>query len=60
MLDVVVNHFGMRGSPANGSEPDYSAYVPFNDAKYFHEYCEIDYENSTSLENVSTYTLGSG
>ena len=40
MLDVVVNHMGY----AAGGLPweiDWSVFRPFNDSKYFHDYCEI-------------------
>lgn len=38
MLDIVVNHMGYAGT---GWEVDYSIFNPFNDQKYFHDYCEI-------------------
>ena len=48
MLDVVVNHMGYSGSPQN---VDYSIFRPFNDSKYFHDYCQItNTSNQTNLE----------
>lgn len=58
MVDVVVNHFGWAGSP---SEVDYSAYNPFNDSSYFHDFCQItadDYnDNQTAVEMVSSKNI---
>lgn len=48
MLDVVMNHMAYSG---NVSSIDYSILNPFNDEKYYHSYCPIDYSNQTSLEN---------
>ncbi|KAK5113287.1 hypothetical protein LTR85_010904 [Meristemomyces frigidus] len=48
MLDIVVNHMGYAGV---GWEVDYSVFNPFNDQKYFHDYCEItDSTNQTDVE----------
>jgi hypothetical protein len=48
MVDIVVNHNGWNG---NASSVDYSVFRPFNNAKYFHNYCKIDYGNETSIED---------
>lgn len=40
MVDVVFNHMGYV---PNGF--DYENIVPFNDAKYYHEYCEMTDED---------------
>lgn len=49
MMDVVVNHMAFSGAANN---IDYSVMNPFNDEKYYHSYCEMDYsgDNLTSLE----------
>ena len=51
MVDVVVNDMGLAGTDAN---VDYAAYNPFNDPKFFHTQCNIDYQNQTSVEDVSS------
>lgn len=38
MLDVVTNHMAWNG---NHKDIDYSRFVPFNDKKYFHDFCLI-------------------
>lgn len=48
MLDVVVNHMAYAGAV---KDIDYSIFNPFNDPKYFHPHCEIDYSNLTSLQD---------
>ncbi|KAF2765895.1 alpha-amylase [Teratosphaeria nubilosa] len=58
MMDVVPNHMAWNGPR---SEIDYSIFNPFNDEKYFHPYCPMDYsgDNLTALENCwlgSKYT----
>ncbi|KAI4148094.1 MAG: hypothetical protein LQ340_005244 [Diploschistes diacapsis] len=47
MVDVVPNHMGYAGC---GTCVDYSDFYPFNSQSYFHPYCEIDYNNQTSVE----------
>lgn len=49
MMDIVVNHMAYNGAV---DEIDYSVLDPFNDQKYYHNYCEMDYsaKNTTSLE----------
>lgn len=47
MVDIVVNHNGWNG---NASSVDYSQFNPFNDVKYYHPYCTVDYSNETSTE----------
>ena len=53
MLDIVVNHFGYADP---GGEIDYSIFNPFNDAKYFHEYCGIS--DPLNQTDVQTCWLG--
>lgn len=49
MVDVVPNHFGWNGS---SDTVNYSQLHPFNDQKYFHQFCSIvDYGNQASVEN---------
>ena len=47
MVDVVANHMAYNGAP---STVTYSQFNPFNDAKYYHPYCAIDYSNATSVQ----------
>ncbi|KAK0851648.1 hypothetical protein LTR03_003905 [Friedmanniomyces endolithicus] len=48
MLDLVVNHFGYAGP---GWDVDYSVLNPFNDRKYYHNYCTVDDPgNATNTE----------
>ncbi|KAF2724829.1 glycoside hydrolase family 13 protein [Polychaeton citri CBS 116435] len=48
MLDIVVNHMGYAGP---GWWVDYSVLYPFNESKYYHEYCAATEEwNQTNLE----------
>lgn len=46
MVDIVVNHYANWGETINWSQ-----FVPFNDAKYFHNKCWIDWSRQTSVEN---------
>ncbi|CAK5263009.1 unnamed protein product [Mycena citricolor] len=45
MLDVVLNHFASLGPDVN-----YAALRPFDNARYFHSECDIDWGNQTSIE----------
>ncbi|KAF2215914.1 carbohydrate-binding module family 20 protein [Cercospora zeae-maydis SCOH1-5] len=47
MVDVVANHMASSEPP---SAVKYSQLYPFNDAKYYHPYCPLDYGNKTSVE----------
>jgi alpha-amylase len=48
MVDIVVNHFGSAG-PANIT--NYSRLNPFNNASFYHPYCEItDYDDQDMVE----------
>lgn len=49
MVDVVTNHMGYAGC---GTCVDYSVFNPFNEQSYYHPFCEIDYSNSTSIQQV--------
>lgn len=59
MVDVVVNDMGyFCGDAENGDcgpqgTVNYSIYNPFNSEQYFHPFCEIDYDNATSVLVVS-------
>jgi alpha-amylase len=58
MMDVVPNHMAYNGYY---KDIDYSILYPFNDSKYYHPYCAMDYsgDNLTALEDCwlgSTYT----
>ena len=52
MVDIVPNHFAWRGT---ANTINYSTFVPFNNAEYFHKYCRItdhDYDHDqTRVEN---------
>lgn len=48
MLDVVTNHYAFKGA---GASVDYSIFAPFNSKSYFHDFCLIDYNNITSIQN---------
>ncbi|KAK4991794.1 hypothetical protein LTR50_001611 [Elasticomyces elasticus] len=48
MVDIVVNHNGWAGS---SSSVNYGSFNPFNSASYYHQYCTIDYNNQTSIED---------
>jgi alpha-amylase len=46
MVDIVLNHVGYVPLGT-----DFSSIVPFNDPKYYHEWCEIeDWNNQTQVE----------
>lgn len=47
MLDVVTNHMAFKGC---GTCVDYSQFIPFNSASYYHPFCLVDYNNETSVE----------
>ena len=49
MVDVVANHMG----PVR----DFSDVVPFDKPEYYHPYCDIDFNNQTSIENCWLSTL---
>lgn len=50
MVDVAPNHFAWSGTAAS---VDYSEFVPFNSADYFHSFCFIsDYSNQDNVEDV--------
>ncbi|KAK5744333.1 hypothetical protein LTR17_002043 [Elasticomyces elasticus] len=53
MLDIVTNHMAYNSYTGDGApDIDYTVMNPFNDQKYYHSHCDIDYsgENLTSLE----------
>ncbi|KXT05837.1 hypothetical protein AC578_1103 [Pseudocercospora eumusae] len=47
MVDVVTNHMAYNGGPTNVK---YNTFNPFNDQKYYHPYCKLDYSNTTSAQ----------
>ncbi|USW53609.1 Putative carbohydrate binding module family 20, glycosyl hydrolase, family 13, catalytic [Septoria linicola] len=47
MVDVVANHMASSSAP---SAVKYNQLLPFNDAKYYHPYCPLDYSNATSVQ----------
>jgi alpha-amylase len=48
MVDIVVNHFASPG-PVNLT--NYSLFNPFNDASFYHPFCEIsNYDNQDMVE----------
>ncbi|KAK5136120.1 hypothetical protein LTR08_004171 [Meristemomyces frigidus] len=53
MLDIVVNHMGYAGDV---SSVDYTVFNPFNDQKYFHDYCAVS--SSTNTTNMEECWLG--
>jgi alpha-amylase len=55
MLDIVVNHMGYYGPPES---IDYSVFWPFNDQKYFHDYCSVD--DPANHTNAEECWLGDG
>ncbi|KAJ7652117.1 glycoside hydrolase family 13 protein [Mycena polygramma] len=46
MVDHVSNHFANAGDDIK-----YSEFWPFNDSRYFHPKCDINWGNQTSIEN---------
>ncbi|PVI02428.1 glycoside hydrolase family 13 protein [Periconia macrospinosa] len=49
MVDIVTNHNGWNGS---ADSVDYTRFRPFNDRKYYHDYCAIaDYTDQVQVEN---------
>ena len=52
MVDVVMNNMALpiEGSMTVDTVLDYSRLHPFDDAKYYHPYCDIDYSNDTSSQ----------
>ncbi|TKA68006.1 hypothetical protein B0A55_10541 [Friedmanniomyces simplex] len=53
MLDIVVNHMGYAGP---GWYVDYGVLNPFNDRKYYHDYCTVD--DPTNATNTQECWLG--
>ncbi|CAI7606901.1 unnamed protein product [Penicillium bialowiezense] len=53
MVDVVANHMGYDGSHNN---INYAEFNPFNQKKYFHDYCQVNNYNDQS--NVEDCWLG--
>jgi alpha-amylase len=54
MLDIVVNNMAYKGDPNN---VDYGSLQPFNDEKYFHPYCPINYSDRQSTLNVVSWRV---
>lgn len=55
MLDIVVNHMALPGPYVD--DLDYSIMHPFNDKKYYHEYCVNGYDDK-DLPNLQDCWLG--
>ncbi|KAK9367219.1 glycoside hydrolase superfamily [Lipomyces kononenkoae] len=54
MVDIVINHFAANQTPPDIS---YSAFPsPFNSKSSFHQPCDIDYANQTSIEDCWVVT----
>ncbi|KAK3069317.1 hypothetical protein LTR53_012438, partial [Teratosphaeriaceae sp. CCFEE 6253] len=53
MLDIVVNHMAYAGP---GWDVDHRVLNPFNDGKYYHDYCTVD--DPTSQTNTQECYLG--
>lgn len=49
MVDVVANHFAYPSRLAR--DVQYASLNPFNDSKYFHKPCKVDYGNQASTED---------
>lgn len=47
MVDVVANHMGFAGPPANVK---YENFVPFNSSSSYHPYCAIDYNDASTVQ----------
>lgn len=47
MVDVAPNHMGSLSTKAN---INYGSFNPFNNKKYFHDSCTIDYNNAESVK----------
>jgi len=53
MFDIAINGMAVVGGDTfTFSQVDYSHFVPFNKAEYFHPYCQMDYSNATSDDVV--------
>ena len=52
MVDVVVNHNGARGPPKS---IDFSVFNPFDDEKYYHPYCLIDFDDLENSVNTPSH-----
>ncbi|KAK5687279.1 hypothetical protein LTS10_001417 [Elasticomyces elasticus] len=55
MLDVVVNHNGYNGAPA---DVDYSKFAPFNKKSQYHTYCPINYDDTDDTTNIEQCWMG--
>lgn len=55
MLDIVVNHMALPGPYTD--DLDYSIMHPFNDKKYYHEYCKNGYSDD-NMQNLQNCWLG--
>jgi len=57
MLDIVVNHMAVPGPFPSDGDLDYSIMHPFNDKKYYHEYCPNKYDDQ-DMDNLQNCWLG--
>ncbi|KAK3693389.1 alpha-amylase-like protein [Podospora appendiculata] len=59
MVDVVVNNMAAAFNNTQPPPVNYSAFNPFNDAKYFHKYCNVtDWENPVNYQDCWLYPYG--
>ncbi|KAK0624881.1 alpha amylase [Bombardia bombarda] len=59
MVDVVINNFAAAFNNTIPPPVDYSDFNPFNDAKYFHKYCNVTmWDNPTNYQDCWLYPYG--
>ncbi|KAK3348615.1 glycoside hydrolase family 13 protein [Lasiosphaeria hispida] len=59
MVDVVVNNFAQKFDNVIPPKVDFKEFTPFNDAKYFHPYCNVTmWENATDIQECWLYPYG--
>ncbi|KAK3329217.1 alpha-amylase-like protein [Apodospora peruviana] len=59
MVDVVVNNMAAAFNNTSPPPVDYTKFYPFNDAKYFHKYCNVtEWENPVNYQDCWLYPYG--
>ncbi|KAK3392779.1 glycoside hydrolase family 13 protein [Podospora didyma] len=59
MIDVVVNNMAAAFNNTVPPPVDFSAFNPFNDAKYFHKYCNVtEWTNPVNYQDCWLYPYG--
>lgn len=59
MVDVVVNNMAAAFNNTLPPPVDYTKFNPFNDAKYFHKYCNVtEWDNPTNYQDCWLYPYG--